>query len=318
MRRSFLQAKDGTEMIIKPIAWHNGARCAACLTFDMDADSLIHLAHPDNGRKRVSGISMLQYGPHVAVPRIPASYQRLGIRQTFYIPAWCIERYPRAVEAIVEGGHEIGHHGYLHENPLEQTLEEQAYWLDLGIQIIKEATGVAPRGWRAPLSNFSDQSLDLLIERGFTYDTSLMGDDIPYIIQSRKSGKQIVEIPVHWGIDDWPQYVQSFDLDYLMPIRAPRQGFATFEQEFAAAYKYGGIWTPVLHPFVAGRLARWDVFEEFITKVIEKGDVWFAPMEEIAAYIGQQHGSKRYNARIESLPQYSSQEDLAIKSFIKA
>jgi peptidoglycan/xylan/chitin deacetylase (PgdA/CDA1 family) len=310
--------KDDSAMIINPIAWPNGARCAACMTFDMDADSLIHLAHPENGHKRVSGISMLQYGPHVAIPRILASYKRLGIRQTFYIPAWCIERYPQAVEAIMEGGHEVGHHGYLHENPLAQTLEEEAYWLDLGIEIIRKATGASPRGWRAPLSNFSDHSLDLLTERGFTYDTSLMADDIPYIIQSRQSGKQIIEIPVHWGIDDWPQYVQSFDLDYLMPIRAPRQGFATFEQEFLAAYKYGGIWTPVLHPFVAGRLARWDVFEEFVTKVIEKGDVWFAPMEEIAAYIVQEHKLKRYNARIESLPQYSSQKDLMIKSFIKA
>lgn len=291
-------------MIKNPIKWPNGARCACCLTFDMDADSLIHLAHPEAGHKRVSGISMLQYGPHVAVPRIVASYKKLGIRQTFYIPAWCIEQYPQAVDAILEGGHELGHHGYLHENPLEQTLEEEAHWLDLGIEIIKKASGKTPRGWRAPLYNFSDQSLDLLLSRGFTYDTSLMGDDIPYLLESRQSGKRLVELPVHWGLDDWPQYVQSFDLNYLMPIRAPKQGFETFAQEFEAAYKYGGLWTPVLHPFVVGRLARWDVFESFIAGVLERGDVWFAPMEVIAAYVADAHAGKRYEARVEVVPQY--------------
>ena len=70
---------------------------------------------------------------------------RLGLSQTFFIPAWCIERYPEAVEAILEHGHEIGHHGYLHENPVAQTRDEQAHWLDLGVAIITKATGSRPR-----------------------------------------------------------------------------------------------------------------------------------------------------------------------------
>lgn len=291
-------------MIKNPIAWPNGARCACCLTFDMDADSLIHLAHPQDGYKRVSSLSMLQYGPNVAIPRILDTYRRLGLRQTFFIPAWCIERYPEAVEAILEQGHEIGHHGYLHENPVEQSREEQAHWLDLGVEIITKATGSSPRGWRAPLYNFSNDSLDLLLSRGFTYDTSLMGDDIPYLLESRQTGKRLVELPVHWGIDDWPQYVQSFDLDYMMPIRSPRHGFETFAQEFEAAYKYGGIWTPVLHPFVVGRLARWDVFEDFLEEVLKKGGVWFAPMEEISAYVRHAHDEGRYTARTDLIPPY--------------
>ncbi len=292
-------------MIKNAIKWPNGAKCAACLTFDMDADSLVHLAHPVDGHKRVSALSMLQYGPRVAVPRIVESYKRLGIRQTFFIPAWCIEQYPEAVNTILEHGHEIGHHGYLHENPVEQSREEQAYWLDRGIDVIKRVTGVGPRGWRAPLYNFSGDSLDLLLSRGFTYDTSLMGDDVPYLLESRETKGRLVELPVHWGVDDWPQYVQSFDLDYMMPIRSPRSGFETFAEEFDAAYKYGGIWTPVLHPFVVGRLARWDVFEEFIESALKRGDVWFAPMEEIANYVATAHREQRYTARVDVIPQYT-------------
>jgi peptidoglycan/xylan/chitin deacetylase (PgdA/CDA1 family) len=198
-------------LIRNPIPWPNGAKCACCLTFDTDADSLIHVEYPNDGHRRVSAISMLRYGPTVAVPRIVETYRRLGIRQTFFVPAWCIEQYPEAVEAILEGGHELAHHSYIHENPLEQTKADEAHWLDVGIEIILKVSGRRPRGWRAPLYNFTEHSLDLLLERGFTYDASLMGDDIPYVLESRATGARLIEVPSHWGLDDWPQYVQSFD-----------------------------------------------------------------------------------------------------------
>jgi len=84
-------------MIRNPVPWPNGAKCAACVTFDMDADSLIHLDHPNDGYRRASAISSQQYGPDIAVPRIVETYRMLGIRQTFFIPGWCMETYPQAV-----------------------------------------------------------------------------------------------------------------------------------------------------------------------------------------------------------------------------
>ncbi|WP_088348852.1 MULTISPECIES: polysaccharide deacetylase [Rhodomicrobium] len=291
-------------MISQGIIWPNGAKCAACLSFDMDADSLIHVAYPGDGHTKVSPISMLRYGPTVAVPRIVETYRRLGIKQTFFIPAWCIEQYPGAVETIMEGGHEIAHHSYIHENPLEQTDADEAHWLDLGIDIIKRTTGKAPRGWRAPLYNFSNRSLDLLLERGFAYDASLMGADIPYVIKSRRTGGELIELPSHWGLDDWPQWVQSFELNYMMPVRSAKSGFALYLEEFEAAYAHGGLWVPVLHPFCTGRLARWHVFDAFLEKVVRRGDVWFAPMEEIAAYARAEIDAGRFQAMTDLLPQY--------------
>jgi len=291
-------------MIRNPIPWPNGAKCAACLTFDMDADSLIHVDYPTDGHNRVSAISMLRYGPTVAVPRITDTYKQLGIRQTFFVPAWCIEQYPEAVEAILKGDNEIGHHSYIHENPLDQTRADEAHWLDAGIEVIERATGKKPRGWRAPLYNFSANSIDLLLERGFVYDASLMGDDIPYVIKSRVDGRTLIELPAHWGVDDWPQWVQSFDLHYMMPVRAPRQGFEIYKQEFEAAYEYGGLWMPVVHPFATGRLARWHVFAEFLEKLVAQGDVWFAPLEEIAAHVKTLIDQGKYSPRVETIPQY--------------
>ncbi len=291
-------------MIRNPIPWPNGAKCAACVTFDMDADSLVHIGHPQDGHSRVSAISMLHYGPKVAIPRIVESYRQLGISQTFFIPAWCIETYPEAVEAILKGGHEIAHHGFLHEHPRELTDDEEAHWLDRGIEVIVKATGKRPRGWRAPLYNFSHRSADLLGERGFAYDVSLMGDDQPYLLDCAKG--RLVELPSHWGLDDWPQYVQSMDLDYMMPIRAPEQGLLPFVQEFEAAYAHGGLWVPVVHPFATGRLARWHHWHRFLETMVARGDVWFAPMEEIAAHVQRLIASGAWQPRIDRLPYYSA------------
>ncbi|MBO6814981.1 MAG: polysaccharide deacetylase [Rhizobiaceae bacterium] len=291
-------------MIANPVPWPNGAKCAACVTFDMDADSLVHIAHPKDSHRKVATTSMLQYGPEIAIPRIVETYRRLGIRQSFFIPAWCIERYPAAVETILEGGNEIGHHGYIHEHPNEISPEEEAHWLDTGIEIIKRATGKPPRGWRAPLYNMSDVSCTLLAERGFNYDASLMGDDVPYVLETSKGS--LIELPTHWGLDDWPQFVQSEDLGYMGNIHPPSTGFEPYVQEFNAMKKYGGLWVAVVHPFATGRLARWEVVANFLEKEVAAGDVWFAPMEEIAEHVRKVTESGEYTPRRVSMPPYES------------
>ena len=289
-------------MIKNPVPWPDGKKCAVAFTFDMDTDSLIHLEHPEDGFRRVSGISMLRYGPEVAVPRIVDTYRQFGIQQTFFVPAWCIENYPAAVKAMVDGGHEVAHHGYLHENPLAGSREDEHYWLKRGIRIIENATGQRPRGWRAPLYNFSDHSAGLLVEEGFLYDASLMGDDVPYILKTDQG--ELVELPAHWGVDDWPQFVQSMDLDYMMPIKAASRGIEVFREEFDAMYAYGGLWIGVWHPFATGRLARWRQVVELIEYMRSKGDVWFARLEDIARHVRQCIDDGRYSPRIDKLPYY--------------
>jgi peptidoglycan/xylan/chitin deacetylase (PgdA/CDA1 family) len=247
-------------------------------------------------------MSMLRYGPEVAVPRILETYRELEIHQTFFVPAWCIEQYPAAVEAMVAGGHEVGHHGYIHENPSGAGREEEAYWLQRGIEVIERHTGKRPRGWRAPLYNFSNHSADLLIEEGFLYDASLMGDDVPYVLKTEQG--ELIELPSHWGMDDWPQFVHSMDLDYMMPIQSPERGIAVFREEFDAMWENGGLWVGVWHPFATGRLARWRRVEKLLAYMREKGDVWFAPMEEIAGHVRQCIDDGSYQPRVDHLPYY--------------
>jgi len=246
---------------------------------------------------------MLRYGPEVGVPRILETYKQLDIKQTFFVPAWCIENYPSVVKAMVEEGHEVAHHGYLHENPVTCSRKEQHYWLKRGIKIIENISGQRPRGWRAPLYNFSDNSADLLIEEGFLYDASLMGDDVPYILKTE--GGELIELPSHWGMDDWPQFVQSMDLDYMMPIKAASRGIEVFRDEFEAMHEYGGLLVGVWHPFATGRLARWRKVVELIEYMKSKGNVWFARMDDIARHVRQCIDDGSYKPRIDKLPYYS-------------
>lgn len=258
--------------------WPHGHSFAAAITFDMDADSLIHASGPD-GWKNAYAVSMGQYGPTVAIPRILKTYKRLGLRQTFFIPGWCVQTYPKAVEAILEGGHEIGCHGWIHENPANRTREQQAEDLDRSIEAIAAFSGYRPRGYRAPVYQITNDLPDLLLDRGFTYDTSMMADDDPYILDV--SGRQLVEIPPHWGIDDWPPFAHYEEIGYMMPVKGPSDGLAPFFEEFESAKAEDGLWHAVWHPFLTGRRARWHVVERWLEHALTQG-AWFATLGEIA------------------------------------
>ena len=144
----------------------------------MDADSLIQIARPADGHDRLYPITMGRYGPTVAVPRILETYRRLGLKQSFFIPGWCLETYPEAVEAILAGGHEIGHHGWIHEDPVTTRGADQSEAFGKALEAHRRIVGGTPAGYRAPVYNVTQQVIDLLVEHGFRYDSSLMADDI--------------------------------------------------------------------------------------------------------------------------------------------
>ncbi|MEO7146477.1 MAG: polysaccharide deacetylase [Terrimesophilobacter sp.] len=288
-------------MITNPVTWPNGARVAVAISFDMDSDSTLHLDHPKNAHRLVSPNSWLRYD-EVAIPRILEMYRRHEIKQTFFAPSWCIERYPHLIEMILEDGHELAHHGYIHENPNHLSRDDQAYWLQRGIDVFQKATGARPKGFRAPMYNFSESTAALLGKEGFLYDSSLMGDDIPYIIDG--GAGTLVELPTHWAMDDWPHYTHMPDFGYTMPISSPNKAMKVFLSEFEAAWEFGGLWVTVWHPFVSGRLARCKRIDEMLSYMSEKGGVWFATLAEIAAHVRSLEDAGEYTPRKVKLPYY--------------
>jgi peptidoglycan/xylan/chitin deacetylase (PgdA/CDA1 family) len=291
-------------MFKNPIPWPNGAQCACAITFDMDADSLIHLARPKDSHDRLYPVSMGRYGPDVGVPRILDTYNRLGLKQSFFVPGWCIEQYPAAVEAMLKQGHEVGHHGYLHEDPTSHSYEKQVEWFGKAMEAHKRVVGNTPKGYRAPVYNINQGVLDLLVEHKFEYDSSLMGDDIPYLLNVKNT--ELVEMPVHWGTDDWPPFAHYDEIGYLMPVKSPSQGLESFWEEFDAQYEAGGFWHCIWHPFLTGRLARWRQVEKWLEKTLAEKNVWFASLGEIASYVRDYAKQNPGKVRQDNLPYYET------------
>jgi peptidoglycan/xylan/chitin deacetylase (PgdA/CDA1 family) len=272
----------------------------------MDADSLIHISRPKDGHDRLYPITMGRYGPTVAIPRILETYRRLGLKQSFFIPAWCIEQYPEAVEAILKDGHEIGHHGLIHEDPIETKGRKQQVTFEHALAIHQKRIGKKPRGYRAPVYNATQQVMDLLIKHKFLYDSSLMADDIPYKMQTKKG--ELWEAPVHWGTDDWPPFAHYAEIGYMMPVKAPSEGLQAFWEEFDAQYEAGGLWMGIWHPFLTGRLARWAQVEKWLEDTLRNKKVWFAPLEDIIAHVKNLSDTGQYSPRVEQLPYYTKSQ----------
>lgn len=291
-------------MIDNPPPWPDGARCAVAFSFDMDADSIVHLDHPRRVNEELHALAYMRYDPLVAVPRLVRLFRDHRVPVSFFVPGWVIERYPRAVEGIVEAGHEVAHHGYLHEWPNRQSEAEERRALEQGIALIERVSGEKPRGYRAPYYGIGQRSLDLLIEAGFDYDSSLPADDLPLLLDNGRGS--LVELPMPAAIDDYNQYVSSRSFDYLMRIASPRAAMEVFRAEFDAMWEFGGLWVSVWHPAVSGRLSRAAAIRGLIEYMQGKGGVWFATHAQVAAHVRALAASGEWSPRVDRLPYYEA------------
>ncbi|RFB86048.1 ribulose phosphate epimerase [Rhizobium leguminosarum bv. trifolii] len=291
-------------MIENPVPWPNGARCALAFTFDIDTDSFLHLSFGEKVPDMVATTSWARYD-EIAVPRILQIYREFGIKQTFFHPAWCMERYPHLVDAILKDGHEIAYHGYIHES-MSRLPNRQAEleWMSRGVEVTEKMTGKKPRGFRAPNYHFSRHTAAILVELGFQYDASLMDDDVPSVYET--AAGDLIGIPSSGTLDDWAQYVNNSEIGSVRSIRSPQEATTAYMADFEAAYKYGGMWIGVWHPWISGRLARADAIRGLIEAMQARGNVWFATMEEITAHVQGLIERREWTPRRVKLPFYEA------------
>lgn len=270
--------------------WPAGKTAAAAFTFDVDAESAVLWNAPHNAQ-RMSVMSHQAYGPLVGVPRLLRILETHQIRSTFFVPGYTAHRYPAIVRDIVAAGHEIAHHGYLHEQPTALNLEEQIAALDRGLDALEEVAGVRPVGYRAPMWDLSWEMPELLAERGFLYDSSLMDADVPYELAirpgtsgSEQASASIVEIPIQWALDDWEQYCYLPDISGSGLIETPAKARELWTSEFDGLRAEGGCWVLTNHPFLSGRPGRAHQLSELMADVASTPGVWVASLEEIAAH----------------------------------
>jgi peptidoglycan-N-acetylglucosamine deacetylase len=230
----------------------------------------------------------------VGAGRLLALLERRAIRSTWFIPGHTIETYPDVCGRIHAAGHEIGHHGYLHEPPATLTREREAAVLDRGIECVRRLTGAPPAGYRSPSWDLSVHTVGLLLERGFRYDSSLMGHDHqPYRCRTgdlvtrdgpMRFGPEIMlwELPVSWSLDDYPHFEYTRRAGFLNPGLAWAGGVL---ENWLDDFRYfvreaeRGVLTYTMHPQVIGRGHRMLMLERLIDGLTELG-ARFARMDQ--------------------------------------
>ncbi|WP_310268757.1 polysaccharide deacetylase family protein [Haloactinomyces albus] len=280
--------------------WPQNFRAAASFTFDVDAESCV-LAHDPGATGRMSLMGHQAYGPRVGTPRLLRLLERQDIRATFFVPGYTAECYPDTVRAIADGGHEIAHHGYLHE-PMQGVDEStEADYLDRGLEALARV-GVHPIGYRAPWWEMNWHTPRLLAERGFRYDTSLLDDDVPYrLATSGPDSASLIEIPVDWALDDWEQYAFYPGWTGSGIIEDPEKALQMWLLEARARHAEGGCFVLTNHPFLSGRPAKAHALERLIEQVKALEGMWVVPLREITAHAESVCGPAHVHERLSSV-----------------
>jgi len=259
--------------------WPEGRRAAVALTFDLDAESVMLAADPYLAR-RPSLMSHQRYGPTTGVPRLLRILAERDVKATFFVPGHSAERFPEAVTRVLEAGHEVAHHGYLHEPLTGSTEADERRYLELGLKALHTVADVRPTGSRAPWWETTERTLALLAEYGFAYDSSLFDGDVPYRIATTSG--PLVEVPVSWALDDWEKYAFWPEVTGSGLIERPGAVLENWWEEVQAYEAEGGCCVLTMHPFLSGRPARARALAALLDRVLERPGVWVAPLGEIA------------------------------------
>ena len=264
---------------LKPKAWPNGARVAVALSFDSDHESIVLRQADESPGKLSQG----HYGARVGVPRIQRLLDKYGIKVTFFVPAVIAQLYPEQQRELIQSGHEIAIHGWIHEINSELPPEVERNLQMRAADVLEEITHTRPVGIRTPSWEFSPVTLKISREMGLLYDSSLMADDDPYEILDEGEPTGIVELPVEWIRDD-AVYFNMNRFSGLRPYTPPTAVFDIFKREFDGAYEECGLFLLTNHPHEIGHRSRIWIVEELIRHIQSHEGVWFATHEEIARY----------------------------------
>jgi peptidoglycan/xylan/chitin deacetylase (PgdA/CDA1 family) len=257
--------------------WRKGAAAVVALTFDVDAESPILAAGAEYERD-VSTMSHQAYGPRVGLPRILALLADYNLPATFFVPGMTAERWPAAISSIAEAGHAVALHSYSHHCLVPMSEAELRQDLDKSLTALA-ALGIEPVGFRAPLWQTPMRMLELLVEFGVSYDSSLMDDDRPYVLGFDNGS--LVELPVHWLLDDWEQYAFLPDPSIGYQLEAPDKVVSLWTSELDAMRATESLCVLVCHPFISGRPSRIEGIRRFIEFALDRGDVRFSSCEDL-------------------------------------
>lgn len=248
------------------------SNCTVLLSFDVDAESL----WMSYGMVSPTPMSRGTYGARVGLPRVLDLLRDRNLPATFFVPAETARRHPEGIRRIVDEGHELGHHGDIHEQPALLSEEQERRMLEVGIDTLQAISGVRPRGYRSPSWDFGKNTLRLLKEYGFAWDSSLMGDDFQlYPVEEDQLDNGLIEVPVSWELDDAAHFLFN-SMPYATGMACPDKVLRMWKTEFDGAYDNGGVFVLTMHPEIIGRWHRLKMLEQLLDYIQSRTGVTFS------------------------------------------
>ena len=258
--------------------WPEGRSSAFCFTVDVDAHSpLLWGLREQPASKLVGQFEQRLFGPRVGIWRLLDLLARHGIRGSFFVPAVVAEAYPELLPAFVQGGHEVGLHGFFHEIVAHTSDAEFSAALDASLALFQRQVGLVPKGFRSPAWEMTPHMMAELQARGM-YDSSLSGFDNPYTLGG------VVEVPVQWAIDDAVYFkFLGGGVDHWPPS-ASRPVLETWTDEWETLHAEGGLFMLTVHDWISGRAHRIRLLDQLLSTVSRSPGAWIATVGEVAAH----------------------------------
>ncbi|QNE13765.1 polysaccharide deacetylase [Pseudarthrobacter sp. NBSH8] len=276
------------------------------VAFGVDVDAVAGMLGSYGGEDSPCDISRGLFSGEVGGPRLLKLFKKYGLTTTWFVPGHSIETFPDLTRMIVEDGHEIGVHGYSHENPIAMTREQETAILDKSIELIEKVSGRRPTGYVAPWWEFSPVTNEILLERGIKYDHSLMHNDFePYYVRVGDTWKKIdytkdaetwmeplvrgqetdlVEIPANWYLDDLPPMMFIKAAPNSHGFVNPRDIEQMWKDQFDWVYREmdQAVFTMTIHPDVSGRPQVLLMLERLIEHINGHDGVSWKTFDQIA------------------------------------
>lgn len=246
-----------------------------CLGVDVDA--VAGWLGSYGGEDSPNDIQRGVFAGEVGTPRLLRLFERYGLSTTWFIPGHSIETFPDQMQAVADAGHEIGAHGYCHENPVAMTPEQETEVLAHSIELVRKLSGTAPRGYVAPWWEMSEHTAALLLEHGFSYDHSQNYNDfVPFYarvgdewtkidfadtaqawMKPLRHGHEVdlVEFCGNWYVDDLPPMLFNKHAANSHGYVSPRDVEQLWNDQFDWVYREldYAVFPVTLHPDVSGR-----------------------------------------------------------------
>jgi Predicted xylanase/chitin deacetylase len=253
------------------------------LSFDVDGEAGVLFRNPENASNPVE-LSQGRYGVTVGVPRILDFLLLNDIQATFFVPGWIADHYPDTVKQILDGGHEVGHHGYLHETLTGVSGDDEERILVRGLEALEKAAGIRPVGYRAPRLFLTDSSLRLLERYGFLYSSNMLDADVPYRHTTRKAGNGMVELPVDRTLGDAAPYLYSPQIPNAK-MMSNAQVLDLWCGSADGLHEYGGYCMMTCHPEITGRPYRMLALRAWVQHVRQLPGAVFMTAKQLASTV---------------------------------